>query len=456
MFTPRSSRACILAALLTSSVQADVIDDWNSMLCQTLAGIGSSATPTGNSRSLAIMSVSMYEAVNSVGQAYSPYLSSYQSYSGSVSLEAAAAQAGRDAVVSLYGGFNVSYNGAPAVNVTTYADQMLSTQLSALGLSGAVQANSTALGSASASAVLSNRSTDGFGAAYTYSPQPVGTPGAWQPNAPGGQFVQAQAGYMTPWVMSSGSQFRAAPPPSLGSVDYANAYNEVKTLGAAVGSTRTADQSNIALHWADSAGTESPPGHWNYIAQSVSGGLDFDDKARLFALLNISLADAAIATWETKREYDFWRPITAIQQGDIDGNALTEQDTAWASYIGTPSFPAYTSGHSAFSQSAADILELYFGTDNMAFTSTSHSPLLNSSNNTRSFTSFEAAADEAGMSRIYGGIHYSFDNVAGQQIGADVASLVYNSVLQPVPEPSGALLAMLAGLGLLRRRRKGI
>jgi hypothetical protein len=448
------AHAALLAALALPSLSpADVVDDWNTMLLQTLSGIGSSATPTGNARSLAIVSVSMYEAVNSVGQSYSPYLSGYQSYSGSIDTRVAAAQAARDAVVSLYGSQSVNY-GSGVVNVTSYADNLLSSQLAGWGVAPVVQSSSTSLGSSAAAAVLALRANDGFTASTTYSPQPAGTPGAWQPNTPSGQFLQSEAGYMTPWVLSSGSQFRAAPPPTLGSLDYANAFNQVKSIGSLSSSLRSVDQTNIALHWADGPGTESPPGHWNYIAQSVSGGLDLDSKTRLFALLNISNADACITTWETKRHYDLWRPITAIRQADIDGNVLTDQDATWAPLIGTPSFPAYTSGHSAFSQSSADILEMFFGTDTVAFTSTSHSPSLNSSNNTRSFTSFEAAAAEAGMSRIYGGIHFSFDNTEGRQIGSDVAGTVFNSVLRPVPEPSGVLLSLLAGLGLMLRRKR--
>jgi hypothetical protein len=448
---------CLALCLAGSHVRADVINGWNSFLLDTFANIGQSATPTGNARSLAIMSVSMYEAVNSVDQAYTPYLSSYQTYSGTVDTRAAAAQAARDSVVNLYGGYS---------GVTAGADALLASQLGAMGLSPSVQADSLALGSAAAAAILSHRSADGYGAANTYTPQAAGTPGAWQPgvipNPSGwgtiaGTFLQSEAGYMTPWAMSSSTQFRPGPPPALGSAQYAVEFNQVKDYGSLNSSLRSVDQTNVARFWMDGPGTESPPGHWNTIAQSVSSGLDFDDKARLFALLNIANADAAIATWDAKRHYDSWRPNQAIWQADIDGNPLTDQDLSWAPLIGTPSFPAYSSGHAAFSQASADILEMFFGTDNIAFTTTSEypawvgDPLAPSS---RSFTSFEAAADEAGMSRIYGGIHFASDNTAGQQIGGNVASLVYGNLLLPVPEPSGVVLLLSAGLGLSLRRRR--
>ena len=231
--------------------------------------------------------------------------------------------------------------------------------------------------------------------------------------------------------------------------------NQVQAIGSITSTTRTADQTNIAYFWVDGPGTASPPGHWNRIAGelSISAGLSLEENARLFAMLNVTQADAGIATWDSRRAHNLWRPIDAIQQADIDGNVATIQDAAWAPLIPTPSFPTYNSGHSAFSAAAAETLGLYFGTDNIAFTTSSESPFLNSSNNTRSYTSLSQAALEAGMSRIYGGIHYSFDNDAGQQLGKDVAQAVYSTQFQPVPEPAGFLLVGLGGLLALRRRR---
>jgi hypothetical protein len=459
-------------ALWSSPARADVIDDWNTMLLQTLSGIGSKATPPGNARSLAIVSVSMYEAANSITRTHDSYLN-YINYSGSVSGQAAAAQAARDSMVSLYGSEIVTIGGI-SQSVTAHANSLLSTHLNTYAADPSIRANSIALGQGAASSILTDRSTDGFTAPYNYVPQSTSTPGAFQPsgttdawgNLTPGQFLQAQAGYMRAWgkaeVPAVGQphqtydRFRAAPPPALTSVEYANAFNEVKSLGSLNSTTRSADQTNIAKHWMDGPGTESPPGHWNYIAQSasLSQALDFDNKARLFALLNITNANVSIATWETKRFYDTWRPNAAINSTLDDGNPLTDSESGWAPLIGTPNFASYTSGHSAFSQGSADILELYFGTDNIAFTSTSHHPGLNSSNNQRSFTSFETAADEAGRSRIYGGIHFEFDNTAGQTIGSAIANDVFQNQLTPVPEPGSGILALATGLGLILRRRR--
>ena len=169
----------------------------------------------------------------------------------------------------------------------------------------------------------------------------------------------------------------------------------------------------MARFWADGEGTVTPPGHWNRIARSVAAEkkLELAERARLFALLNVAMADASIVCWDCKYRFDFWRPVTAIR----------EVDPTWVPLLPTPPFPAYTSGHSSFSGAAAAALVSFFGTDRVRFSSTSDGlPDV-----TRSFDSFSAAAEEAGASRIYGGIHWAFDNTdglaCGREIGEDVA-----------------------------------
>jgi len=241
---------------------------------------------------------------------------------------------------------------------------------------------------------------------------------------------------------------------SLHSQAYVDAVAQVKELGSATSTTRTADQTLIAKFWVDGPGTASPPGHWNQIAADISQsrGLTLQQNARLFALLNLSEADTAIATWEAKRSYDLWRPVQAIQQADLVAETTSLKDAAWAPLIPTPSFPTYTSGHSGFSMAGATVLADFFGTDNIAFT-TGTTSLLLPSGTTRSFTSFSQAAEEAGMSRIYGGIHFEFDNLSGQQLGQSVATNVLNNFLTPVPEPGSVLLIGAAGILMMLRRR---
>src|SRR5215472_14292024 len=169
-------------------------------------------------------------------------------------------------------------------------------------------------------------------------------------------------------------------------------------------------------------------GYWNRIAQQVATdqGLSLVQDSRLFALLNIAEADAHIACWDAKYTYNFWRPVTAIRAADTDNNPATDPDATWTPLLVTPNFPSYTSAHSTLSGAAAEVLTALFGPDHPFTVSADGLPGV-----TRSFTSFEAAAEEAGRSRIYGGIHYQFDNVAGQQVGRSVADYVVEHVLKP-------------------------
>jgi hypothetical protein len=230
-----------------------------------------------------------------------------------------------------------------------------------------------------------------------------------------------QWAYVTPFALTSPDEFRPAPPPALDSAAYAASVEEIRLLGAANSATRTADQTVQAQFWSDGGGTYTPPGHWNQLAETIalSQGNSLSDNVRLFAQLNVALADSAIACWDAKYTYDLWRPLDAIHYADQDNNAATQQDANWVPLLITPPHPEYVSGHSTFSMAAATVLADVFG-DDTAFTATSYAlPGV-----TRNFTSFTQAAEEAGRSRIYGGIHYEFTNEAGQQLGRDVANAV--------------------------------
>src|SRR5207245_9519009 len=196
-------------------------------------------------------------------------------------------------------------------------------------------------------------------------------------------------------------------PPRLTDPAYTAAFKEVKQLGSAGSKTRTKEQTQIAHFWADGPGTCTPPGHWNQIAQTVARqrGTTMAENARIFALLNLALADAGILCWDCKYKLAFWRPVTGIQNADQHANPDTDADRSWTPLLTTPPFPSYTSGHSSFSGAAAAVLADFFG-DKVGFETTSEDlPGVK-----RTFTSFWAAAQEAGQSRIYGGIHWQFDN----------------------------------------------
>ncbi|HEX6201476.1 MAG TPA: vanadium-dependent haloperoxidase, partial [Thermoanaerobaculia bacterium] len=198
--------------------------------------------------------------------------------------------------------------------------------------------------------------------------------------------------------------------------------------GSVDSTERTADQSEIARFWDDGAGTNTPPGHWNEILQTLSEqhGLTLIENARLFALQGMVVADAAICAWENKYRYHHWRPITGIRGAADDGNPATEPDPAWTNYIGTPPFPAYTSGHSTFSGSSARLAALFFGSDAQTFSVESDGDPA-----TRQYTSLRAAAEEAGQSRIYGGIHWQYDNQEGLSSGRKIAEQAFFSFLRP-------------------------
>jgi hypothetical protein len=456
--------------------KADIITDWNNAILEAIAGQGSTASPPTATRYLAMAHAAAYDAVNSISQSYNPYLN-YYTPAGPASAEAAAAQAAHDVLVSLFNGQTLNINGAP-VSATVHFGNLLNTQLGNIA-NGVEKDNGISLGVSAATGMLNARQNDGSNAASTYSPQPLNTPGAWQPPSTGGgawgvgtgTFLKSEWGNVRTfgipegspgdpdpvgtWQNPNGAYFRPGAPPTLTSAEYTAAFNQVKELGSATSGTRTADQEEIAYFWVDGPGTASPPGHWNRIAQTVGAAMNLSlvESARLFALLGIAEADTAITTWETKREYDLWRPNQAIAQADIDGNAATSQDVNWVPLIPTPSFPAYTSGHSAFSMTGAVILANFYGSDNFAFTTDTESPFL-APGTTRSFSSFSEAADEAGMSRIYGGIHFSFDNTSGQEIGTNVGNYIFSNYLQPVPEPGSCLLLMLSATLLNLRRRK--
>ena len=211
-------------------------------------------------------------------------------------------------------------------------------------------------------------------------------------------------------------------------------------LGGFQSDLRTSEQTKIALFWADGGGTATPPGHWNSIALDVTlkKGTSLLETARTYALLNIAMADAGIASWDAKYHYDMWRPIDAIRQADQDGNPATSGVASWIPLLKTPPFPTYTSGHSTFSGAASAVLTSLFG-DNVAFDSQSDGhlaaeqrPLDPSQIVTRHFTSFNQAAEEAGLSRIYGGIHFNFDNTAGLELGRKVGTAAIARSLVPV------------------------
>ena len=293
---------------------------------------------------------------------------------------------------------------------------------------------SVSVGQATAQAVLNARAADHAGDPMPYTP---GTePGDWRPTGSGAALTPGW-GLVTPWTLTAGTQFRPPPPGGfttkaalLASKLYADQVKEVKDLGAVNSALRTDDQTRIAFFWAnDVAGTYKPPGqllrHTALIA--TDRNLDTGPSARLFTLVALAMADAAIVAWDAKyrTDIDLWRPESAIRLAGTDGNDLTVADPAWQPLSVTrsgvrfsPPFPAYTSGHATFAGAWSGVMQRYFGTDTMALRLDSVDP---NENTFRTYPSFSAAAYENARSRVYLGVHYQFDADAGLTSGDRVA-----------------------------------
>jgi PAP2 superfamily/Vanadium chloroperoxidase N-terminal domain len=294
---------------------------------------------------------------------------------------------------------------------------------------GQAKSAGLAWGKKVAEAVLAKRADSGFNKPIPgkYSSTEVGkwreTPSAFRP--PTLPFW----GKVTPFVIPSAQQFRSPPPYTIGSKEYADEIAYVNKVGARDGADRTEYQTLTTPFWSDDLGTATPPGHWNVVAEDLAKkrGLSVLEAARLFALLNIAEADSGIVVWDTKFFYSTWRPETAIREMDAKVNPVAAPNPDFIPNLPSPSFPAYISGHSAFSASAARTLALFFGTDDIPFSVGSDGlPGV-----VHHFDKLSDGQREAGMSRVFGGIHTMSDNLEGQKAGMAVADWVYTHALLP-------------------------
>jgi uncharacterized protein (TIGR03118 family) len=367
-------------------------------------------------RDLAIVHAAIYDAVNGIDQTHSVFHVPVDA-PPDASPEAAAAAAGLFTGSALFPTdaalFQVAYQAALA----DVPD-------------GPGKDDGIAVGRFVAEQTLIWRVPDGANAVVDYTPGD--NPGDWRPTLP--NFAPAQTPqwpFVTPFALDSGAQFRPAPPPELTSAEYTAAYNEVKDLGRVDSADRTPEQTEVAQFWEGKAGTPNVPGYWNEIAESaaLSQGNTLDQNARLFAELNVGMADAVIGHFDAKYTFNRWRPITGIQLADQTGNPDITADPDWLPLNNTPPNPSYVSGHGAVSGAASTVLGNFFGTDDISFSLTSEDlPGV-----THSFTSFSAAATEAENSVVWAGIHFRFDVVAGQALGQSVAQFVGDNFFQPEP-----------------------
>jgi membrane-associated phospholipid phosphatase len=409
---PRSETIATGTASIRTAGQASgqPVIDWNRILLSIVNTPGAQPANIQPTRNFAILHAAIYDAVNSIDRRGQAYLIDVRAPRHASDVAAADAAA-HTALIGLY---PTQQNILDA----DYASELATVP------NGSAKDQGIRVGRQVATNILAIRAADG-----SNDPAPAfipgGRPGDYQPTPPNFPTpVFTNWGQVTPFVLEHGNQFRLAPPPGLTSRAYAAAFNEVQRLGSAVSTTRTQDQTEIGTFW------NAPiQNFWNQIAQTVAIAhhSDLPTSARLFAALNLSLADSTIALYDTKYTYQLWRPVTAIRLADTDGNPQTAADPTWLPLpVNTAADPSYPGAHSTISAAAAVVLAHFYG-DHQRFSVTS--PAL--PDVIRSFTSFTAAANEAGLSRIYAGQHFRFDHIAGLTLGHHVARFVLRNALLP-------------------------
>jgi len=404
-----------LQEVLDSSAQPlNPVVQWNRTLLVIVRTPKAQPATIHPTRSFAIMHAAIYDAVNAIDRTHKPYLVRLTGVSRFASQDAAADAAAHTVLVTLYPNFQ-----------TTLDTQFQ--QLLAQIPDGAGKAEGIRIGQTVAERILALRSNDGSDSAPI--PFIFGTaPGDYQstpPNFPKQpQFTHWSL--VTPFALERANQFRPGPPPALTSDTYSDVFNEVKSLGIAGSTTATPDQALTGRFW-----NGAIQNYWNEIAQTaaVAHNLTTAQNARLFALLNLTIADDVIAFYDAKYTYNFWRPVTAIREAATDGNPKTLPDPNWLPEVGnTTPDPAYPGAHAVISASGASVLISFFRGNHFDFTVTSEVlPGVD-----RSFTSFSAAAEEATLSRIFAGVHFRSDLTTGQRLGRQVADFVVDNFFTPV------------------------
>jgi hypothetical protein len=406
--------AHVIGAASLPSPAEDVVLQWNRVLKETVSTPGQHPPTIMPVRSYAMMHAAMFDAVNSIDGTYTPYLTDVPG-SKHASMEAAAAQAARDVLVALYPTRQAVFDSELAISLE--------------GIEENRARQGVRVGQIVAERLLEARADDG----WQVTPPPYVLPmtaGNWQPappTFPAATFTHYPA--VVPFALASSDQFSPNPPPDLASAEYAASFNEVKELGSATSATRTADQTKVAQLWANVGTPTNFLFVWNNVACTVAlaRGTTTVENARLFALTNIALHDALQSSFASKFQYGLWRPVTAIRRAGEDSNPDTAPDANWLSLNANPPYPSYSGNMAALSTSQSTILALFFGRDDIAFQHTWEG----AGGATRTYAGFEAMADEAARSRVYGGIHFTFDNVAGQSIGRNVANYIFQNFMRP-------------------------
>jgi hypothetical protein len=380
--------------------------EWNAIsLRTTLTGPFS---PPRESRTMAMVSAAVYDAVTSIAGGYQPYVARVAARPGA-SVSAATATAAHHVLRALH----------PAAQATL--DAAYDSTLARLP-EGAARTDGIAVGAAAATAVLTRRATDHASAQVEFVVR--ADDGLWQPTPPARvAALEPGWGHVTPFALDSGAQLRPAAPPSMSSPAYARDLEEITAIGSAGSRTRTAQQTEVARFWISTA-----PQLWNQVARQLTQatGMEPAAAARAYLLLNVAGADAMIAAWDAKYAYRQWRPVTAIRRGAAT-DGLTSGDTTWTPLLITPPFPDYPAGHTAYGGAAETVLAAVFGERPAAFSITS--PTADGA--THGYATFHEVADEVVNARVWGGVHWRTSSTAGRELGRKVGEVVLRRTAPP-------------------------
>jgi hypothetical protein len=400
-----------MCGLLLSTVALSAnnpVLEWNAIMVSTTAG----QNPFVQARLAAITQLAVFEAVNAIEQDFDPYLGTL-SASPSASSEAAT-------VAAAHGVLRNYFPGNPTTSVL---DAARDASLAAIP-DGPRKREGIAVRQAAAAAMIALRADDGSAPPEFYVPTST-TPGEWQttPSCPPAGGLLLQWRNLRPFAIERTDQFRSSPPPALRSWRYTRDYNEIKRVGGIDSTARPQDRADVALFYAATA----PVPVWNSAASQVAveQSRSLSETARVFALVNMAISDAQASVFDTKYHYHFWRPETAIRAGDSDGNLLTRGDTSFKPFVLTPCFPSYGSAHGSSGGAAREVLERAFGPRR-------HFIKLSSAvvpGVLLQYASFRQITDDVDDARVYGGIHFRFDQEAGAKLGRQVGASVYRNAL---------------------------
>ncbi len=396
------SAAVFLGA--TFPARADVITDWNQRAIPIVTAYSLSAPAY---RDMAIVHIAMFDCVNTIEPRYESYKAKFDADPGA-SKEACAAIAAARVLSKLHP------DSAPKI------DPELAQYLATIP-DGPAKSAGIALGGKVADSVSAMRANDGAEKADSYRPRT--SPGRYIPTAP---TVAAMWGGVTPFVMANATQFRPGPPVALTSREWADNYNEIKEIGGKNSTKRSATQTETGRLW-----LYTGPATFFPLAMQLSAakGLSVNENARLFALLAMATADAMIAIFDAKYHYEFWRPVTAIRNGDEDDNPATERDATWEPLGPTPMHPEYPCAHCIIAGSAGTVMLAFFGAGTLPeFTLTTPT----APGVTHRWTRLQDYIDEPSNARVWSGIHYRFSTVVGADMGRKIGEFAVQNNLRPL------------------------